>query len=91
MKLGIHAYAWTSQWSNETLDLIDKVKNLGLDFIEIPLMVLETFDAPAIKERLDSVDLGAVTSTVLLNDTDITSDDADIREKGMKFDPLKRN
>ena len=66
MKLGIHAYAWCSQWSNDTLDLIDKVKAMGLDFIEIPLMVLETFDPKAISERLKSVDLDeAVTSTVL--------------------------
>ena len=85
MKLGIHAYAWCSQWSNETLDLIDRTKNLGMDFIEIPLMVLETFDAAAVKERLQKVGLGAVTSTVLLGDTDITSDDADIRAKGVDY------
>ena len=57
MKLGIHAYAWCSQWTNEELYLIDRVKEMGLDFLEIPLMVLETFDAPAIKKRLDRVDL----------------------------------
>jgi D-psicose/D-tagatose/L-ribulose 3-epimerase len=85
MKLGIHAYAWCSQWSNDTLNLIDRTKNLGMDFIEIPLMVLETFDAAAVKERLKKVDLGAVTSTVLLGDTDITSDDADIRTKGVDY------
>jgi D-psicose/D-tagatose/L-ribulose 3-epimerase len=85
MKLGIHAYAWTSQWTNETLGLIDRVKDLGLDFIEIPLMVLETFDASAIKERLESAGLGAVTSTVLLDNTDITSDDPAIREKGIAY------
>jgi len=85
MKLGIHAYAWTSQWTNDTLELIDRVKNLGLDFIEIPLMVLETFDAPAIKTRLENVGLGAVTSTVLLGDTDISSDDPDIRNKGIAY------
>jgi len=85
MKLGIHAYAWCSQWSNETLDLIDRTKNLGMDFIEISLMVLDTFDAPAIKERLQKVGLGAVTSTVLLGDTDITSDDADIRARGVDY------
>ena len=85
MKLGIHAYAWCSQWSNETLDLIDRVKKLGMDFIEIPLMCLETFDANAIKNRLDSVGLPAVTSTVLLGDTDITSDDAEIRAKGTRY------
>jgi D-psicose/D-tagatose/L-ribulose 3-epimerase len=85
MKIGIHAYAWCSQWSNDTLDLIDRTKSLGMDFIEIPLMVLETFDAAAVKERLQKVGLGAVTSTVLLGDTDITSDDAAIRAKGVKY------
>jgi D-psicose/D-tagatose/L-ribulose 3-epimerase len=85
MKLGIHAYAWCSQWSNETLGLIDKVKNLGMDFIEIPLMCLETFDSAAVKQRLMSIGLEAVTSTVLLGDTDITSDDADIRAKGVEY------
>jgi D-psicose/D-tagatose/L-ribulose 3-epimerase len=85
MKLGIHAYAWCSQWSNDTLDLIDRVKSLEMDFIEIPLMCLETLDAEANKERLEEVGLGAVTSTVLLGETDITSDDEAIRAKGVKY------
>ncbi len=85
MKLGIHAYAWCSQWSNETIDLIDKVKEFGMDFIEIPLMCLETFDPVAIRERLQSVGLESVTSTVLLGDTDITSDDERIRANGVEY------
>jgi len=85
MKLGIHAYAWCSQWSNETLYLIDRVKKMGLDFIELPLIVLETFDAKTVSERLKKVELGAVTSTVLMEDTDITSDDAKVRENGVKY------
>jgi D-psicose/D-tagatose/L-ribulose 3-epimerase len=85
MKLGIHAYAWCSQWSNETLDLIDRVKGMGLDFIEIPLMCLETFDARAVKVRLDRVGLGSVTSTVLLGDTDITDEDPAIRSRGVEY------
>ena len=85
MKLGIHAYAWCSQWSNNTIDLIDRVKNLGLDFIEIPLMCLETFDPKLIRERLANVGLGVCTSTVLMNDTDITSDDSSIRKKGVDY------
>lgn len=85
MKLGIHAYAWCSRWDNTTLDLIDRVKAMGLDFIEIPLMCLDSFDAEAVRKRLESAGLGAVTSTVLLNDTDITSDDAAIRAKGVAY------
>lgn len=85
MKLGIHAYVWCSLWSNETLDLIDKVSDFGMDFIEIPLMRLDLFDAEAVKDRLDRVGLKAVTSTVLLGDTDITSDDENIRRKGTQY------
>jgi len=85
MKLGIHAYAWCSQWSNETLGLIDRVKGLGLDFIEIPLMCLETYDAKAVKARLKSAGLEAVTSTVLLKGTDITSSDPAVRAKGVAY------
>lgn len=85
MKLGIHAYAYCSQWSNETLDLIDRVKNLGLDFIELPLMVLEDFDVETVSKRLKKVGLDIVTSTVLFEDTDITSDIAEIRAKGVEY------
>jgi D-psicose/D-tagatose/L-ribulose 3-epimerase len=85
MKLGIHAYAWCSQWSNETLDLIDRVKGLGLDFIEIPLMCLDTLDAKAVRARLEAAGLDACTSTVLLGDTDISSDDPQIRAKGVAY------
>jgi D-psicose/D-tagatose/L-ribulose 3-epimerase len=85
MKLGIHAYAWCSQWTNDELYLIDRVKQLGLDFIEIPLMVLDTFDASAVKKRLEQVGLEAVTSTVLLDGTDITSDDPQVRAQGVAY------
>lgn len=85
MKLGIHAYAWCSKWSNATLDLIDRVKNLGMDFIEIPLMSLETFDPVAVRDRLNSVGLDSVTSTVLLGDTDITAGDPEIRHSGVEY------
>ena len=85
MKLGIHAYAWCSQWTNDTLDLIDRVKELGLDFIEIPLMCLETFNAEAIKQRLIDACLDSCTSTVLLGDTDITSDNEAVRANGVKY------
>jgi len=88
MKLGIHAYAWCSQWSNETLDLIDRVKRLGMDFIEIPLMALDTFDAAAVRKRLNDAELDSCTSTVLLEGMDLTSHDKDERRRAVEY--LKR-
>lgn len=85
MKLGIHAYAWCSKWSNETLDLIDRTKSLDLDFIEIPLMVLDAFDVQAVRRRLGDVGLEACTSTVLLEGYDITSEDPKVRHRGIAY------
>ena len=85
MKLGIHAYAWCSEWNNDQLDLIDRAHNLGMDFIELPLMLLDKFDATAVGERIKSLGFNACTSTVLLGDTDITSDDPAIRASGVEF------
>jgi len=85
MKLGIHAYAWCSQWSNDTLDLIDRVKGLGLDFIEIPLMCLSTCDTAAVRKRLEKVGLDVCTSTVLLGETDFTSERSAVRQAGVKY------
>jgi len=85
VKIGIHAYAYCSQWSNQSLDLIDRIKDLGLDFIEIPLMVLEDFDVDAISKRLSKIGLDVVTSTVLTENTDITSDKPEIRAKGVEY------
>lgn len=84
MKLGIHAYEWCSTWSNETLDIIDRVKELGFDFLEIPLMRLDLFDPKAVRERLDGFEI--TTSNVLLaDDVDVTSFDPEIRKNGVKY------
>lgn len=85
MKLGIHAYAWCSEWNNNQLDLIDKAQKFGMDFIELPLMVLDKFDSTAVGGRIKSLGFNACTSTVLLDDTDITSEDPEIRAQGVSF------
>lgn len=84
MKLGIHAYEWCSVWSNETLGIIDTVKEMGFDFIEIPLMRLDLFDPEAVRERLDGFEV--TTSNVLLaDDVDITSFDPEVRKNGVRY------
>jgi D-psicose/D-tagatose/L-ribulose 3-epimerase len=85
MKLGIHAMAWAAHWSDESLPLIDRVAELGLDFIEIPLMDVEDVHPAPIRERLDAAGIDVVTSTVLGAPTDITSDDAEVRAAGVDY------
>jgi D-psicose/D-tagatose/L-ribulose 3-epimerase len=85
MKLGIHAMAWTGHWSDESLPLIDRVAELGLDFIEIPLMDVDEVHSGPIRTRLDAAGIDVVTSTVLGAATDITSDDPEVRAAGVDY------
>ena len=89
MQIGIHAYAWCSEWSNKTLGILDTAKKEGLDFLEIPLMKLEDFDPKAVLQRKNDVGIDVVTSNVILSDAhDITSRDAVCRKQGVEY--LKR-
>jgi D-psicose/D-tagatose/L-ribulose 3-epimerase len=85
MKLGIHAFAWCTKWSNNTIHLIDKCAQYGVDFIEIPLLDLDAFEAVPVKNRLEQAGLDAVTSTVLSGNTDISSLNENIRKCGIKY------
>ncbi len=89
MELGIHAYAWCSEWSNKTLDILDTAKREGLDFLEIPLMKLDDFDPKAVLQCKNAVGIGVATSNVILSaEHDITSTDPACRLNGVNY--LKR-
>jgi D-psicose/D-tagatose/L-ribulose 3-epimerase len=85
MKLGIHAMAWTAHWSDASLPLVDRVAELGLDFIEIPLMDVDDVHPGPIRARADAAGIDVVTSTVLGARTDITSDDPVVRAAGVDY------
>jgi D-psicose/D-tagatose/L-ribulose 3-epimerase len=85
LKYAVHAYAWTSSWSNDSLDLIDRAKFLGFDIIEIPLMELEGVDPAKIKERLDQTGMGVCTSTACSEENDLTGESETTRRNGLEY------
>jgi len=85
LKYAVHAYAWTSSWSNNTLGLVDRAAGLGFDLIEVPLMELDLVDPAAIRERAASAGIGLCTSTVLPMDADITGEDEPTRQAGLEY------
>jgi D-psicose/D-tagatose/L-ribulose 3-epimerase len=85
MRYAVHAYAWTSSWSNADLDLIDHAAALGLDAFEIPLMELDAVDPAAIRERAAAAGVDVLTSVVCPEDADPSSEDERVREAGLDF------
>jgi hypothetical protein len=58
VKIGASTFIWVSPFSNRTLDLIDRVKALGFDLIEICVEDPETIDVAAIAARAKSAAIG---------------------------------
>jgi D-psicose/D-tagatose/L-ribulose 3-epimerase len=85
IKYVVHAYAWTSSWSNEDLGLIDHTVELGLDGIEVPLMELDAVDPKAIRERAEAAGADVLTSVGLDLEHDPTSADPAVRRNARDF------
>ncbi len=88
LKYAVHAYAWTSSWSNESLDLIDHAQSLGFDIIEIPLMEVKKFNPAVVRRRLEETGMGICTSTACSIDADVSSPDRATQDAGVDY--LKR-
>lgn len=80
MQFGASTFIWASPFSNETLDLVDKVADLGFDLIEICVEDPATIDAPAIRKRCDAAGIGATVCGAFGPDRDMSADDPAVRE-----------
>ena len=84
--LGIHALVWSGYWKRHDIDFaIGNSSKLGFDIIEIPLLNPYSFDAEYTKKVLESNEIKPVTSLGLSEDTDITSNNKQIRNNGKKL------
>jgi D-psicose/D-tagatose/L-ribulose 3-epimerase len=63
---GAHAFVWIGEWTTEAGNhAIEQAGKVGFDFIEIPLLDPDTFDAASHKAALDKAGIGATASLVL--------------------------
>jgi D-psicose/D-tagatose/L-ribulose 3-epimerase len=69
LKFGAHAFCWEGDWDDKIGDrVIEQAARAGLDFIEIPLLHPETFDARRHRRHLEEVGLACVSSLGLPRD-----------------------
>ena len=85
MRYAVHAYAWTSSWSNDDLPIIDHAADLGLDAVEIPLMELDAVDPAAIRACAQGAGVDLITSVACSEDADPSSEDDGVRQAARDF------
>ncbi len=80
MQFGASTFIWASPFSNETLDLVDKVARLGFDLIEVCVEDPATIDTAAIRKRCEAAGIGATVCGAFGPDRDMSADDPAVRE-----------
>ena len=85
MKFGASTFIWVSPFSNETLDLVDKVAKIGFDLIEICVEDPATIDAKAIRKRADAAGIGATVCGAFGPDRDMSADDPAVRRNAIEY------
>lgn len=85
MRYGASTFIWASPFSNRTLDLIDHVKAIGFDIIEICVEDPATIDPPAIRERAARAGVSVTICGAFGPNRDLSSEDQAIREAGLAY------
>jgi len=89
VKFGVHLFLWAERFDLSAIKLIKKVKDIGFEGVEIPLMELDVIDAEKTKKELERHGVTALGSMGLPQNLDITSSDAATRERGVEH--MKRS
>lgn len=82
MKYGMNLLLWSGELNDGMLPILDKLKAMGFDGVEIPIFNLD-LDYAAWGKRLDDLGLKRTGVTVRTVDDNPISPDAAIRQKGV--------
>lgn len=84
MKYGMNLLLWSGELNDGMLPILEKLKSMGFDGVEIPIFNLD-IDYTTWGKRLDDLGLRRTAVTVRTNDDNPISPDAAVRQKGVEL------
>jgi D-psicose/D-tagatose/L-ribulose 3-epimerase len=88
MKYGMNLLLWTSDVTEEHFPLLEQLKGLGYDGVELPVFDMQAEKFQKIGKQLDALGLGRTAVTVCTDTENPISGDAAVRKAGL--DRLKK-
>jgi len=85
MKFGASTFIWVSPFSNGTLGLLKKAREIGFDELEVCIEDPATIDTAAIRDAAQEAGIGVLICGAFGPDRDISSEDAQISESGIRY------
>ncbi len=76
MRVGISTWLWVQRFTNDDVDLIHKIADIGFDWIEFPLEEINQFDYKKVGAMARERGLAVGLTAVLRLDRDLTVDDS---------------
>lgn len=83
--IGINPWVWTAPFTNESLGLLTKVKDMGFTVIELPIEEPSSLDARKIQSVLRETGLHPVLCGAFTPTRDLTSDDPRLRQECLDY------
>lgn len=81
MKIGAISYLWAEEFGAEHCGILPRLKEAGLDGLEIGILAPAAFPAKAIRRELEKTGLECTTCAVIPPGTSLISEDAEQRRK----------
>jgi len=85
MKFGVSTFLWTSPFTTASFHLVQKVKAMGFDIIEIAVEQKDAVDWVQLKDIIKNAGLEVTISGAFGPDRDISHEDPAIREIGVQY------
>jgi D-psicose/D-tagatose/L-ribulose 3-epimerase len=82
---GVTTWLWTSPLQTSSLGILDKVCELGFDFVELAVEEPDLLDALACRSRLRETELSATMSGAFGAQRDLTSENPEHRENAKNY------
>ena len=83
MKIGVSAFAWTTEFRASHLHLLPSIREHGLDGFEVPMFDPANLAVSAIRRACESVDLERTVCAILPTGINPISPDASVRAKSL--------
>ena len=84
-RLGLNLFLWTAEFTKNYYPLLEKLKQLGYETVEIPLLNPNRIDVPRIKGMLENFALDCSICSILPPKAHLGSESAAARKAGIQF------
>jgi len=84
MKIGISAFAWTSNFKSSHLEILPAMKELGLDGVEVPMFNPDRLPVDSIRKAFVKNALECTVCAILPEGINPISPEPAIRERAIK-------